>query len=463
MSKSISTDRVTSELRRLARAGSPGDALPTARQLVAAYHVSPVTVSRAVALLAGEGVLVSEPGRGTFVAPGGPRPRGAADLGWQTVALAERVIDAGEAARLLEMPPPGALVLNSGYADLSLQPTRALGDALARAGRRPGAWGRAPVAGIPELRAALGQLAGVDAADVLVVPGVQAGLSAAFRGLTTPGSPILVESPTYQGALALARAAGLRPVPVPTDGDGVRPELLDEAFALTGARIFYAQPTFANPTGAVLPDDRRRAVLSVVRSHGAFLLEDDWARQLSLTSAAPRPLVSDDADGHVVYVSSLTKVVAPSLRIGALVARGPALARLRALRTVEDFFVTLPLQETAVELLSSAAWPRHLSRLRRVLTARRDALVAAVRAELPQVSIDRVPKGGLHLWLRLPDGTDDTEVTVQCARRGLLVSPGTPYHAGEPPAPYLRLTYGGAEVADLQRGVALLAEVLAAG
>jgi DNA-binding transcriptional MocR family regulator len=202
-------------------------------------------------------------------------------------------------------------------------------------------------------------------------------------------------------------------------------------------------------------------VLDVTRAHGAFLVEDDYARQLALTPDPPPALLHGDTDGHVVHLSSLTKVAAPSLRIGALIARGPALARLRALRTVDDFFVSLPLQETAVEFLSSGAWPRHLSRLRRVLTARRDALVAAVRADLPRLAVERVPGGGLHLWLRLPDGLDDTDVAARCARRGLLVSPGTPYHAGEPPAPYLRLTYGSAEVADLQRGVALLSEVLA--
>ncbi|MDP9241219.1 MAG: PLP-dependent aminotransferase family protein, partial [Actinomycetota bacterium] len=219
-------------------------------------------------------------------------------------------------------------------------------------------------------------------------------------------------------------------------------------------------PTYANPTGTVLAPDRRSAVLDVVRGHGAFLIEDDWSRQLALTPDPPPPLLRGDTDGHVVHLSSLTKVVAPSLRIGSLIARGPALARVRALRTVEDFFVSLPLQETAVEFLSSGAWPRHLARLRRVLTARRDALVAALGADLPQLPVERVPDGGLHLWLRLPDGLDDTDLALRCARRGLLVSPGTAYYAGEPPAPYLRLTYGGAEVADLQRGVALLAEVL---
>lgn len=464
MSNSSSIAALTAELRRLTAERPPGATLPSARDLTKAHRVSPVTVAGAVAVLAREGLVITEPGRGTFVAPRLPARAAEpaqADTGWQTVALQDRQYDAGEAGRLLAVPPADALVLNSGYPDVALQPTRALANALARAARVPGGWARAPVAGIPELRAALGAQVGADPADVLVLPGGQAGLSAAVRGLTPPGGIVLVESPTYQGLLAVARAAALRTVPVPTDEHGLRPELLDQAFELTGARVLYCQPTYANPTGSVLPADRRTAVLDVVAAHGAFLIEDDWARFLSLQTAPPAPLLRDDPDGHVVHVCSLTKAAAPSLRIGALIARGPAGCRLRALRTVDDFFVPLPMQAAAVDLITSSAWPRHLAALRRALTVRRDALVEAVRRELPQASVHRVPDGGLHLWVRLPDGTDDMALATRAATEGLLVSPGTPYFAGEPPAPYLRLTYGGADQATLRAGVTRLAALLA--
>lgn len=464
MSNGSSTVRLAAELRGLAAAAPPGAALPSTRELTRRHRVSPVTVARALALLTSEGVVVTEPGRGTFVAAAPQRlapPAGGGDTGWQTVALQDRTIDSGEASRLLELPPPGALVLNSGYLDEALQPGRALADALARAARLPGGWGRAPVSGTPELRSVFGTLVGVDPADVLVTPGGQAGLSAALRALVPPGGPVVVESPTYQGVLAVARAAGLRPVPVPTDGDGLRPDLLDQALAMTGARLAYCQPTYANPTASVLPAQRRREVLAVVAEHRAFLLEDDWARGLTLGADPPPPaLVRDDPDGHVVHVTSLTKAAAPSLRVGALVARGPAAARLRALRTVDDFFVPLPLQAAAVDLVTSPGWPRHLARLRRGLTARRDALLAALAAALPGLPPTRVPAGGLHLWLRLPDGVDDVELAGRAALRGLLVSPGAPYFAGEPPAGYLRLTYGCADEAALAAGGRLLGELL---
>jgi DNA-binding transcriptional MocR family regulator len=462
MSNGSSTERVLADLRRHAATGRPGDLLPSTRELVARLGVGPVTVSRAVARLAAEGVLVSEPGRGTFVAP--PRPGAAAepaDSGWQTVALADRTVGADELLELLAPPQPGDIVLATGYLDADLQPVRLLADAVARAARRPGAWGRPPLSGVPELRAALAGLSGVDAADVLVVPGGQAGLSTALRALAPPGSAVVVESPAYLGVLVLARSAGLRPVPVPVDADGLRPDLLAEALDRSGARLVYCQPSYANPTGSVMPPDRRAAVLAAVRDAGAFLIEDDYARLLGIAGDPPPPLVLDDPHGHVVHLTSLTKPTAPSMRVGALVARGPVAARLRTLRVVDDFFVPVPLQEAAVELLAAAGWRRHLAGLRRALGSRRDALVAGLARHAPQLCVPRVPDGGLHLWTRLPDGVGDVEVADRCRRRGLRVGAGTPYFAGDPPAAHLRLSFAAEPPERLVAGARALGEVLA--
>lgn len=453
---------MVAELRSLAAARSPGEPLPSSRELGARLGVGPVTVSRAVSRLVAEGVVSTEPGRGTFVARPPREPAtGRGDFGWQTVALADRLVDAGGMARHLAATQPGVISLIRGYPDTTLQATRALAEAMARAARRPGAWDQPPVAGIPALRSALATMIGLTPAEVMVVPGGQAGLSAALRALVPPGAPILVESPTYMGLLAMARAAELRVVPVPTDQHGLHPELLAEALALTGARLVYCQPTFTNPTGALMPQSRRAEILQTVRSAGAFLIEDDTARLLAIDAEPAPPMIADDPDGHVVHLLSLTKATAPSLRIGALAARGPAAARLRALRLLDDFFVPQPLQEAAVELLASPAWQRHRTAFRRELAARRDALVAAVAEQLPQVSVTGPPGGGLHLWCRLPDGCDEAELVLQAQARGVLVGGGAEYHAAEPPGPALRLTYASEPVPRLVEGVRRLAAALA--
>jgi DNA-binding transcriptional MocR family regulator len=351
-------------------------------------------------------------------------------------------------------------MLDGGYLHRSLQPTRALGAALARAARRPDAWDRAPTNGLPALRAVFAGLAGgsVTPDDVLVTAGGQSALSMAFRAIARPGNPILVESPTYPGAIAAAQAAGLRPTPVPMDADGVRPDMLAEAFAMTGARLFYCQPTYHNPTGTVLAPERRKQVIDVARAAGAFVIEDDFARYLGHGGPVPRPLVADDRDGTVVYLTSLTKPAAPSLRIGALVARGPVMQRMRAVRLVDDFFVTRPLQEAALELISSPSWDRHVRMLATALRERCGQLAAAVARERPEWTVTQLPTGGLHLWIHLPAGEDDTVVASAARQHGVAVSGGRRYFAAEPPVACLRLGFAATnDLAELAEGARRLA------
>ncbi|WP_285549165.1 PLP-dependent aminotransferase family protein [Actinoplanes regularis] len=453
--------RVIQDLSDRVTAASPGTRLPSVRELTARHHASPVTVAEAIRVLVAQGLVEARPGKGTFVAarPEPPRP---ADLSWQTVALGARRPGEDEMQALLALPPAGAIPLSSGYLDADLQPAAALGTALARIARQPAAWQRGPAEGREDLRDWFARQAGAGlrARDLVICPGGQAALSSAFRALAAPGDTLLVESPTYLGALAAARAAGLRVVPVPADRDGVLPEQLAAAFARTGARHFYCQPLYANPTGASLAAHRRDAVLAAVRDSGAFLIEDDYARDLVIDGAAAPPLAADDPDGHVVYLRSLTKSAAPGLRIAAIGARGPAGARLRSARLLDDFFVAGPLQQVALEFVTGPAWARHLRTLRKELKNRREALLAALHRRLPALIPPAIPRGGLHLWVRLPDGADDTAVSAAAAAEGVIVFPGRPWYAAEPPAPHLRLTYAAAPADLMDEAVRRLARAI---
>ncbi|MEU3101480.1 PLP-dependent aminotransferase family protein [Streptomyces griseoflavus] len=464
MHERSSVGELAEQLRRELDRYSPGGKLPSSRSLVERYRVSPVTVSRALAVLAAEGLVVTRPGSGAFRAQRGAPAAPAGDTSWQEVALSAdgaadlvpRSVDASGVLVSLAAPPPGVIEFNGGYLHPSLQPERAMATALSRAGRRPGAWGRPPMEGLAELREWFARSIGgpVTAAGVLVTAGGQSALTTALRALAPPGAPVLVESPTYPGMLAIARAAGLRPVPVPVDADGVRPALLADAFRATGARVFVCQPLFQNPTGAVLAPERRGEVLRIAREAGAFVVEDDFVRRLVHEDAGPlpRPLAADDPDGVVVHVCSLTKATSPSFRVSALAAHGPVLERLRAIQVVDTFFVPRPLQEATLELVGSPAWPRHLRAVSAALRARRDAMTAALRLRLPELALPHVPSGGYHLWLRLPEGTTEPALTTAALRAGVAVTPGRPYFAAEPPAGHLRLSFaavaGAGEIAE---------------
>jgi DNA-binding transcriptional MocR family regulator len=463
MNNDSSIVTVTAVIRAEADSRRPGDRLPPTRELVSRLGVSPVTVSRALAALAAEGVVITRPGAGSFVAARPSRDtRQPSDFSWQTLALGERRTSAAGVMSSLEMPADEDIPMASGYPHPSLLPVRALAAAMARAGRRPDAWLRPPVTGIEGLRAWFARGTGglADAADVIITPGAQGALTAAFRALVPAGGVILVESPTYPGALAVAASAGIRTVPVPVDGDGIRPDALAQAFAATGARAVYCQPTFQNPTGAVLAASRRTQVLQVAAAAGAFVVEDDYGRWLAHERPAPPPLIAHDQDGRVVHVTSLTKPASPSLRVGAIIARGPVAERLRAVRVVDDFFVSRPLQETALELVSSPAWARHLASLGRALTARQATLAQALQ-RLPQLDVPLLPRGGACLWVRLPGELADSRVTDRASRHGVMISSGRSFFPAEPPGSFIRLSFAAtARPEDLHEGVRRLALAL---
>ena len=456
-----SSSVIASGLEDLVQTLPPGSRLPSYRELQQRYRLSPATVQRMLAELASRGLLVTRPGSGTFTAPRRAAAV-AADVSWQTLALGTRTGLNADLERLVEPSAADALPLTSGFLDESLQPLGLLAAAGARSARRPQAWSRLPPQGLPELRAHFAAETGgaMTAQHVLITPGGQAALSAAFRHLCEPGDPVILESPTYIGAIAVARAAGLTLIPVPGDRDGILPDVLADALARTGARLVYLQPRYSNPAGAVLAMDRRQAVIDAVARYGAFLLEDDWMRNFDLGPPTPPPLASIDDHGHVIYLRSLSKPLAPGMRVAGLAARGPVLARLRRGRISDDLFVAPVLQHIALDVLTAPGWVRHLGSIRRALRERRDALAAA--AMLPECELPVIPAGGVHLWLRLPERWSDTDVAELAAARGLAISPGRASFPSEPPGPYLRLSYSAAEPPMLIRAVQILAEILAA-
>lgn len=462
-----SSDRIAVALRSWIREAPAGAQLPSSRALVAEYAASPVTVQKALRRLAAEGLVESRPGVGSFVRA--VRPSRGADFGWQTAALRAPRARLTGVAGPLQVAPTDALTLHAGYPPADLLPERLVRAALGRAARGSAATDRAPSAGLQELRAWFAAeladatpapLGAVTAADVVVAPGSQSALSSIFRALVAPGQPLLVESPTYWGAIQAAQQAGVVLVPVPTGPEGPDPEDLDRAFRETGARAFYAQANFANPTGVQWSEERAERVLDVVRHHGAFLVDDDWAHDFGIDSD-PRPVAARDDAGHVVYLRSLTKSVSPAVRVAAVIARGPARERILGDRAAESMYVSGLLQQAALEVVSDPGWRSHRRRLRGQLRERRDLLVESLRTHAPGVEVDVVPPGGLHLWARLPAGTDVERLVRDCAARGVWVSGGDEWFPAEPSGPFLRLTFTGPEPARYPEAARVIGEALA--
>lgn len=463
-----STTKIVSGLRAWIAAAPPGAQVPSNRALTAEYTASPVTVQKAMRKLIALGLVESRPGVGTFVKS--VRSTRPVDYGWQTAALGVPPSRASLLSSTQRTIAPDAIALHSAYPARELLPERLVRGALARAARADTAMTRSPAGGLAELQAwfaselASASPAGITPAtarDALIAPGSQSALSSVFRALVGTGQPLLIESPTYWGAILAAEQAGITLVPIPTGADGPDPEEIARAFVRTGARAFYAQPAFGNPTGVHWPVETRIAVLEIVRRHGAFLVEDDWAHDLAIEGES-RPIAALDDDGHVVYIRSLTKSVSPSLRVAAVIARGPARERILADRAAESMYVSGLLQAAALDIVTQPAWQSHLRGLRQQLRERRDLLITSLREHAPGALLEVVPAGGLNLWVRLPEGTEVDDVVRDCQLRGLFIAPGTESFPAEASGAFIRLVYAGETTDRFPAAARILGEVLGA-
>ncbi len=435
-----------------------GERLPGVRELSAQFQASAATVSSALSELVALGLVTAEPGRGTFVSQRAivPEP----DFSWQSQALGPVRVDADRSARLGMYGGSDRIRLSWGYLSPELLPHEELRRISSQAARSTKAWAMTPPSGSPDLRRVFASEYRADPSDVLIVSGGQQGLVFAMRTLAEPGSVVITESPTYPGAILAAQSAGLRLASVPSDHDGILVDKLEDELERTRARIIYLQPSFANPTGAVLSSSRRRAVLELAQRHGAFIIEDDWARHLAFDGAAPPSMFTDDPDGHVVSVMTLSKPASPGLRLGAVIARGPAGDRLRAARAADDLCVSPIVQETALGLLTSSHWPRHLKRLRTALLTRRDVMLDALCTTLPDLRVPLVPRGGIHVWARLPQGSSPREISVAAYAAGVIVGDGQHFFVDEPPAAFLRFSFGSATQPEMLEGLRRLASTM---
>ncbi len=435
-----------------------GEKLPSVRELSKRYSASPVTITQAIAALAALGVVRAEPGRGTFVAARGLPAE--PDFGWQSSALGRTRVDPVRAGKLNAPGAVDQVQLSWGYLAPDLQPFDELRTLGVRSAKSHRAWTMAPPMGLPELRSAFAAALDAEQDDVLVMPGGQQSLVFAMRTLADPGATLITESPSYPGAALAAASAGLTMAAVPADAQGIIPEKLAQALERTRAKLIYLQPYCTNPSGAVLSPQRRVAVLALAKQYGAFIIEDDWARNLSLEGVVPPPLFTQDPHGHVVSIATLSKPAAPGLRVGALTARGPAAERLRTARIADDMCVPPLTQEIALGLLISSAWPRHLKRLRAGLLERRNAMIEQISVSMPIARVPITPVGGIHLWVKLAEGTDTTALTTAALGAGVLIGDGKQYFLDEPAAPYIRLSYSAASSAQIQAGVRRVASIM---
>jgi len=311
-----------------------------------------------------------------------------------------------------------------------------------------------PSPGYGPLREWIGERHGVDAGRVFVTNGSLQGFVFLAQRLA-PGKRVLVERPTYDRPLKILRELGADVVGLDQDDDGLDPDALERALADGEKPAFlYLIPTFQNPSGRTLSEERRRRVVELAREHDLLVLEDD-PYGLVRFDGEPLPSLFELSGGEVAYSSSFSKTIAPGLRVGWFVFPDALAKQIEAAATSTYITPVLLGQATVHEFVARGRFEPNLERVRGLLRARRDAMLAALDLELPQMRITR-PDGGYFLWAELP-GVDAGELLARAEEAGVTFVKGADFDGGPDT---LRLAYSFVSVEEIAEGVARLAAAI---
>jgi DNA-binding transcriptional MocR family regulator len=318
--------------------------------------------------------------------------------------------------------------------------------------------------GDPALRAAVAARLGArglptDPDALLITTGSQQALTLVATALLEPGDVVLVEEPSYLAAIQAFQLVGAEVVPVPCDDDGLDVEAAAELAERRRARLLYTVPTFQNPTGRTLPLARREALVALARRMGLWIVEDDPYGELRYAGGAPLPALAalPGAEEHVLALSTLSKVVAPGLRIGWV--RSPERLRrpLTIAKQAADLHTSTIDQAAAAHWLAETDLDAHLARLCSAYGARRDALVAGLAGALPAGSTHNAPDGGMFVWARLPEGHDAQALLARALDQGVAFVPGAPFFAADPDPRTLRASFTAHPPEEIAEGLRRLA------
>ncbi len=271
----------------------------------------------------------------------------------------------------------------------------------------------------------------VTAEDVMITSGGIEALSIALRATTQPGDVVAIESPTYFGLLQLLESLQLKALEIPTNPQtGVSVEALEFATRHGGVKAVVLMPNFNNPLGSLMSDSAKKAVVELLASRNIPLIEDDIYGEFYYGDDRPRPAKSYDRTGNVLYIMSFTKVLAPGMRVGAIMG-GRYQKQLKVLKYINTFSTPVVLQQTTAEFLANGGFDHHMRKLRKACAEQVEKVAEAVMQHFPAGTYVNVPAGGYILWVELPKPVDCIELMHVAGQQGIHFAPGTLFSASQ--------------------------------
>jgi len=298
----------------------------------------------------------------------------------------------------------------------------------------------------------------VDPDQVLITTGSQQGLDLVAKVLLDAGTRVLVETPTYLGALQAFAPMEPEVAAVGSDAEGL--DVADLARQRAGARFLYVLPNFQNPTGRTMSEARRQALVQTARELALPIVEDNPYGDLWFDVPPPASIASRYPEG-TIYLGSFSKVLAPGLRLGYLVAPTAVFPKLLQAKQAADLHSPSFNQRMVSEVLRDGFLERHVPTIRALYKAQRDAMLAALAREMRGLDVQwNAPEGGMFLWARLPAGVDAVQLLPHAVERGVAFVPGAAFYADAADQRTLRLSFVTASVEQIDTGVAMLAATI---
>ena len=439
-----------------------GSRLPASRNLARSLGVNRGTVQKAYSALVAAGEARAAVGQGTFVAGTDgsaagilPSPQTAEDPDWERLAR--------WSAR------PGVISLAGGMPDARLFPVapfrESLNAVLAEEGSGLLQYGPSRGHGrFLEVLAARLKERGLDrqGEELLVVSGSQQGLDLVARVFISPGDAVVVEDPTYSGALALFRMMGARLLPVPVDDHGMVVERLESILTRERPRLVYTIPNFHNPTGVTMSPSRRRRLLEICAANGVPVVEDDSDGELAFDDVPPPPLAAGAGNGGVIYLGTSSKLLFPGLRLGWVAADSQVIRALEAVKRVADLHTPPLLQAAMAHFMMTKACRDLVTTVRASYASRRDALLQSLEKEMPAGVTWSEPRGGLSLMVDLPAQISTADLLARAVEEGVVFAPGNLFAVRHSADHRLRLTYGGIREEEIREGMVRLGRAVRA-
>jgi 2-aminoadipate transaminase len=472
------------QLRALVHTGDlrPGDRIPASRELATILGVHRTTVANAYAELESEGLIQGHVGRGTFIKGNGnglkltpPAPpvlNGTNGIRWELLFADER----GEEvlSRLTASAPEDALSFVMSRPAPELFPIEELQTCVNTVFRREAAavLDLGPSDGYAPLKEALLEMLraegfAVKDENLLITDGCQQALDLISKAFVRPGDTVILENPTYPGAIAIfngsrARCLGvaMRTLTAPGTSLGLDLEALEATLTANRVKLMVLTPDFQNPTGTSMPLASRRKLLELASRYQVPIVEDHIYARLHAGEERVPSLKQLDRCNLVIHIDSFAKVAFPGLRVGWVVAPTAVVERLRVVKQTTDLHTDQLAQATLAEFIRRGWFAKHVAKMRKVYAARLVALDEALRKHMPEETRWTRPEGGMCVWLELPPGFDASELLIHAKERGVLFAPGRYFFPQNPLPNTLRLAFGSLDEKQTARGVAILAELL---